>query len=68
MSDDREARIARYYQGEHASQLAEWLVDAEDEIETLEKRSKILSRLEAAGVDNWEGYSYAFQDEDEEDD
>jgi len=27
----------------------------------------VLRRLEAAGVDNWEGYSYAFDDEDEED-
>lgn len=26
-----------------------------------------LARLEAAGVDNWEGYHYAFSDDDEED-
>ncbi len=34
----------------------------------LEKDSEFLGALEAAGVDNWEGYSYAFEDEEEEDD
>ncbi len=34
----------------------------------LVNRSKTLARLEAAGVDNWEGYSYAFDEDDEEDD
>lgn len=37
-------------------------------IANLEERDRILSALEAAGVDNWEGYSEAFRDlEDEED-
>lgn len=25
-----------------------------------------LSKLEAAGVDNWDGYAYAFEDEEED--
>ena len=35
----------------------------------LKRDSDFLRRLEAAGVDNWEGYSYAFEDDilDEED-
>lgn len=32
----------------------------------LQERSDQLSRLEAAGVDNWEGYSEAFADEEDE--
>jgi hypothetical protein len=36
-------------------------------IEQLEERDRTLSALESAGVDNWEGYSEAFRDlEDEE--
>ncbi|WP_420381697.1 hypothetical protein [Novosphingobium sp.] len=31
------------------------------------KAQDTLARLEAAGVDNWEGYHLAFQDEDEGD-
>lgn len=31
--DSRDVRIDRYYQDESAADLAEWLVDAEDEIE-----------------------------------
>lgn len=31
----------------------------------LEERDAFLSRLEAAGVDNWEGYCEAFDDEEE---
>ena len=30
------------------------------------KDSEFLSRLEAAGVDNWEGYSEAFGDDDDD--
>lgn len=36
-----------------------------ERIAELEKDSETLARLEAAGVDNWEGYSHAFEDEDE---
>ena len=32
----------------------------------LKARDDTLSKLEAAGVDNWEGYSEAFQDDDED--
>lgn len=39
------------------------LID-EEEYEELKERDNILSRLEGAGVDNWEGYSYAFEDEE----
>lgn len=34
----------------------------------LEADSRKLARLEAAGVDNWEGYHLAFSDEDEDED
>jgi len=32
--------------------------------EYLLERDRILSALEAAGVDNWEGYSEAFEEEE----
>ena len=35
---------------------------AETELEILEYRSKKLSFLEAAGVENWEGYDNAMED------
>jgi len=35
------------------------------EYEELLKDSQFLMRLEAAGVDNWEGYHYAFIDDEE---
>ena len=35
------------------------------EYERLSEDSRILGNLRAAGVDNWEGYYLAFQDEDE---
>lgn len=38
------------------------------EYDSLLDDSKTLSKLEAAGVDNWEGYSYAFEDDYDEDD
>lgn len=76
---DRESRITRYYQAEHPADLARWLVDAEDRIGELESRyaptteeyqsllkdSDRLARLEAAGVDNWEGYSQAVTEDNE---
>lgn len=39
----------------------------ETELIRLRKRDAELTRLENAGVDNWEGYSYAFGSEDDED-
>jgi hypothetical protein len=38
------------------------------EYKRLVERDKMLSRLEAVGVDNWEGYHYSFENEDEEED
>jgi hypothetical protein len=35
-------------------------------ITKLEARSERLGKLEAAGVDNWEGYSSAFRDDEED--
>lgn len=40
---------------------------SKEEYEELKERNSFLERLEAAGVDNWEGYSYAFEDDEEED-
>ena len=36
--------------------------------EELVERDRILSRLEAAGVDNWDWYHLAFQDDEDKDD
>lgn len=38
------------------------------ELERLREDSKFLSGLRAAGVDNWEGYSNAFDFDDDDDD
>lgn len=38
------------------------------EISRLRMRDSFLSRLEAAGVDNWDGYDYAVSGEDDEED
>lgn len=35
-----------------------------EEYKSLIKKADRLARLEAAGVDNWEGYHYAFSEED----
>jgi hypothetical protein len=39
----REERIDRYYQGESAAQLAEWLVDAEDALKELNEAASDLA-------------------------
>ena len=39
---------------------------SKEEYEKLKERDRFLERLEAAGVDNWEGYGYAFEYDDEE--
>ena len=39
----------------------------ETELIRLRERDAKLTRLENAGVDNWEGYSYEFGSEDNED-
>lgn len=46
----RRERIDRYYQSEHAAQLAEWLVDAEDEADRLS--TQLAARL-ADNVADW---------------
>ena len=38
----------------------------EERLKKLLEEENELSRLECAGVDNWEGYDYAFEDEFEE--
>lgn len=45
--DSRDVRIDRYYQDESAADLAEWLVDAEDEIEMWKS---VVRTLEAANA------------------
>ena len=37
-----------------------------EEYKSLLEDRRFLRALEAAGVDNWEGYQYAFEDEDED--
>ena len=39
---------------------------SKEEYEKLKERDSFLERLEAAVVDNWEGYGYAFEYDDEE--
>lgn len=48
-----------------ARKLKERLVNY---IAKLEESADTLHKLEAAGVDNWEGYSEAFKDDEEDDD
>lgn len=67
MADSREVRIDRYYQDESHASLAEWLVDLEDHVAVLEERDRELTALEAAGVDNWEGYGEAMRSVMEDD-
>lgn len=38
------------------------------EYKALQESDDILTKLYAAGVDNWEGYSFAFEDEEDYDD
>lgn len=39
---------------------------ATSELESLREDRDFLQRLRNAGVDNWEGYSFAFQDDEED--
>lgn len=56
--ESRDRRIGVYYH-EGAQALAERVVGLEDECAKLRARSAELAALEAAGVDNWDGYSEA---------
>ncbi len=40
---------------------------SDKEYARLKKDSATLAKLEAAGVDNWEGYSFAFESDEDED-
>jgi hypothetical protein len=57
---NRDERIESYYQ-QSAWDLAERIVELEDDLEKAEDDSRFLSALEAVGVDNWEGYETACQ-------
>lgn len=48
--------------------LTELVKRLEKKNKELQKRSDELGRLEAAGVDNWEGYSYGREDEEDDED
>ena len=39
-----------------------------EEYLVLQERSDKLAALEAGGVDNWEGYGWCFEDDEDEDD
>ncbi len=48
--------------------VAETRAESAGVIVKLEQRSERLAKLEAAGVDNWEGYGHALRDDDEDED
>lgn len=56
----RDDRIESYYH-ESARDLAERLVDAEDQIAIWGPKIDELRALHEAGVDNWSGYDYAME-------
>lgn len=65
-------RVATTPKNYRANKLDVFLCLAEIERLTTEnarlrERSDRLARLEAAGVDNWEGYSHAFREDDVDD-
>lgn len=41
------------------------VIISKEEYKSLLEDRRFLEALRAAGVDNWEGYEYAFEDEDE---
>ena len=59
----RDERIENYYQ-QSAWDLAERIVDLEDEVKKLKDElgnaQAFHDALEAAGIDNWEGYAEAW--------
>ena len=44
----------------------EYVAIPKKEYEQLLRDSNFLSRLEAAGVDNWDGYTHAFEDDEDD--
>ena len=55
------------YNEDDVSQLNDWGVWASSEIDRLQSDSDFLNALRNAGVDNWEGYSYACETLQEDD-
>jgi hypothetical protein len=47
--------------------LYKQLIRLRDQVTRLEQRSERLGKLEAAGVDNWEGYGFALRNDEEDD-
>lgn len=47
--------------------VAETVTIPVTEYESLKEDERFLGRLQAAGVDNWEGYEYAFEDDEDDD-
>lgn len=58
--EEHSGRIETLYH-ESAWDLAEKVVDLEDKVQELEEADRKLTALEAAGVDNWEGYGHAMR-------
>lgn len=56
----REARMEEY-EDMLPSELAELLIDAEDQLKAWAPKIQELRALYAAGVDNWSGYDYAME-------
>ena len=46
---------------DYYNEIGKVIVERVGQIKELEERDKFLSALEAAGVDNWEGYSHAHE-------
>lgn len=44
----------------------EYVAISKKEYEQLLRDSNFLSRLGAAGVDNWDGYAHAFEDDEDD--
>lgn len=56
--------IKAYAQEHYELEVLELLPVAE--VKSLKDDAKFLLKLQDAGVDNWEGYHYAFQDDEED--
>lgn len=56
---DRDKRIEHYYHWS-AWDLAERIVDLEDELKGLRENAQFLTALYVSGVENWEGYGEAW--------
>lgn len=59
-----EGLVAAVYE---AAKESGYVILTAERYKALNESDATLCRLEAAGVDNWEGYSNAFEDDEEED-